>query len=304
MNGSDLIIAVGARFDDRITGKLATFAPHAKVVHIDIDEVEIGKIRKADFPLHGDARAVLQQLLPLVGAPDTADWWKQIEAWKAEAPLRYRQEGDVILPQFAIDSLWRLTRDLRPIVTTDVGQHQMWAAQFWKCDEPGTFITSGGLGTMGFGLPAALGAQCGRPDRLVINLNGDGSFQQTMQTLATAVEARLPLKIIVLDNQGLGMVRQWQDLFYNRRFFSVALRNPDFAKLAEAFGAAGFTARRPDELDGVYRQALAVTDRPALVHVHTEPTENCFPMWPAGQSIDTMIAEDPKYTAKSTKKKS
>ncbi|MDL2717845.1 MAG: biosynthetic-type acetolactate synthase large subunit [Acidobacteriota bacterium] len=299
MNGSDLIIAVGARFDDRITGKLATFAPHAKVVHIDIDEVEIGKIRKADFPLHGDARVVLQQLLPLVGAPDTADWWKEIEAWKAEAPLRYRQEGDVILPQFAIDSLWKLTRDLRPIVTTDVGQHQMWAAQFWKSDEPGTFITSGGLGTMGFGLPAALGAQCGRPDRLVINLNGDGSFQQTMQTLATAVEARLPLKIIVLDNQGLGMVRQWQDLFYDRRFFSVALRNPDFAKLAEAFGAAGFTARRPDELEGVYRQALAVTDRPALVHVHTEPTENCFPMWPAGQSIDTMVVEDPKYGKKS-----
>ncbi|MEO8584808.1 MAG: biosynthetic-type acetolactate synthase large subunit [Acidobacteriota bacterium] len=299
MNGSDLIIAVGARFDDRITGKLATFAPHAKVVHIDIDDVEIGKIRKADFPLHGDARVVLQQLLPLVGAPDTADWWKEIEAWKAEAPLRYRQEGDVILPQFAIESLWRMTKDLRPIVTTDVGQHQMWAAQFWKCDEPGTFITSGGLGTMGFGLPAALGAQCGRPDRLVINLNGDGSFQQTMQTLATAVEARLPLKIIVLDNQGLGMVRQWQDLFYDRRFFSVALRNPDFAKLAEAFGAAGFTARRPDELEGVYRQALAVTDRPALVHVHTEPTENCFPMWPAGQSIDTMVVEDPRYAKKS-----
>jgi acetolactate synthase-1/2/3 large subunit len=302
MNGSDLIIAVGARFDDRITGKLATFAPHAKVVHIDIDEVEIGKNRKADYPLHGDARAVLQQLLPLVGAPDTADWWKEIEAWKAKAPLGYREEGDVILPQFAIDRLWRLTRDLRPIVTTDVGQHQMWAAQFWKCDEPGMFITSGGLGTMGYGLPAALGAQCGRPDRLVINLNGDGSFQQTMQTLATAVEARLPLKIIVLDNQGLGMVRQWQDLFYDRRFFSVALKNPDFAKLAEAFGAVGFTVRRPDELDAVYEKALAVTGGPALVHVVTEPTENCFPMWPAGQSIDTMVVEDPKYAAKSTKK--
>jgi acetolactate synthase-1/2/3 large subunit len=304
MNGSDLIIAVGARFDDRITGKLATFAPHAKVVHIDIDEVEIGKNRKADYPLHGDARAVLQQLLPLVGAPDTTDWWKEIEAWKAKAPLGYREEGDVILPQFAIERLWRLTRDLRPIVTTDVGQHQMWAAQFWKCDEPGTFITSGGLGTMGYGLPAALGAQCGRPDRLVINLNGDGSFQQTMQTLATAVEARLPLKVIVLDNQGLGMVRQWQDLFYDRRFFSVALKNPDFAKLAEAFGAVGFTARRPDELDAVYEKALAVTGGPALVHVVTDPAENCFPMWPAGQSIDTMVVEDPKYAAKSTKKKS
>jgi acetolactate synthase-1/2/3 large subunit len=304
MNGSDLIIAVGARFDDRITGKLATFAPHAKVVHIDIDEVEIGKNRKADYPLHGDARAVLQQLLPLVGAPDTAEWWKQIEAWKEKAPLGYRQEGDIILPQFAIERLWRLTRDLRPILTTDVGQHQMWAAQYWKCDEPGMFITSGGLGTMGYGLPAALGAQCGRPDRLVINLNGDGSFQQTMQTLATAVEAHLPLKVVVIDNQGLGMVRQWQDLFYDRRFFSVALKNPDFAKLAEAFGAVGFTARRPDELDAVYEKALAVTGGPALVHVVTDPTENCFPMWPAGQSIDTMVLEDPKYAAKAAKKKS
>ena len=304
MNGSDLIVAVGARFDDRITGKLATFAPHAKVVHIDIDEVEIGKNRKADYPLHGDARAVLQQLLPLVGAPDTAAWWKEIEAWKAKAPLSYRQEGDVILPQFAIDRLWRLTRGLDPILTTDVGQHQMWAAQFWKCDEPSRFITSGGLGTMGFGLPAALGAQCGRPDRLVVNLNGDGSFQQTMQTLATAVEARLPLKVVVIDNQGLGMVRQWQDLFYDRRFFSVALKNPDFAKLAGAFGAAGFTARRPDELDAVYEKALAVTGGPALVHVVTDPAENCFPMWPAGQSIDTMVVEDPRHAAKSTKKKS
>jgi acetolactate synthase I/II/III large subunit len=302
MNGSDLIIAVGARFDDRITGKLATFAPHAKVVHIDIDEVEIGKNRRADYPLHGDARAVLQQLLPLVGAPDTAAWWKEIEAWKAKAPLQYRQEGDVILPQFAIDRLWRMTRGRKPIVTTDVGQHQMWAAQFWKCDEPGTFITSGGLGTMGFGLPAAVGAQCGRPERLVINLNGDGSFQQTMQALATAVEHHLPLKIVVLDNQGLGMVRQWQDLFYDRRFSSVALRNPDFAKLAESFGAAGFTARRPDELDAVYERALAVNDRPALVHVLTEPTENCYPMWPAGQSIDAMVVEDPKYAAKNEKK--
>ena len=196
MNGSDLIIAVGARFDDRITGKLATFAPHAKVVHVDIDEVEIGKNRKADLPApRRRARRAARSSCPSWALPTRRTGGEQIEAWKAKAPLRYRQEGDVILPQFAIESLWRLTRDLRPIVTTDVGQHQMWAAQFWKSDEPGTFITSGGLGTMGFGLPAALGAQCGRPDRLVINLNGDGSFQQTMQTLATAVEARLPLKV-------------------------------------------------------------------------------------------------------------
>jgi len=294
MHESDLIIALGARFDDRITGKLATFAPHAKIVHLDIDPVEIGKIRKADYPLHGDAKTVLRQLLPLVGAPHTNGWHDRIAAWKAEAPLHYEQSGDVILPQFAIETLWKMTRDRRPIVTTDVGQHQMWAAQFWKCDEPNAFITSGGLGTMGFGLPAAIGAQCGMPDRLVINLNGDGSFQQTMQAMATAVEENLPIKVIVLDNQNLGMVRQWQDLFYERRFFAVELKNPDFAKLAEAFGAAAFRVNRPEELVPAYEAALAVNDRPALVHVRTDGNENCYPMWPAGQSIDTMVVSDPR----------
>ena len=294
MNEADLIVALGARFDDRITGKLATFAPHAKVVHLDVDPVEIGKNRKADFPLHGDAKTVLRQLLPLVGAPHTNGWLEKIAAWKAEAPLAYEQTGDVILPQFAIETLWKMTRDRRPIVTTDVGQHQMWAAQFWKCDEPNAFVTSGGLGTMGFGLPAAIGVQCGMPDRLVINLNGDGSFQQTMQAMATAVEENLPIKVIVLDNQNLGMVRQWQDLFYERRFFAVELRNPDFAKLAEAFGAAAFRVNRPDELVPAYEAALAVDDRPALVHVRTDANENCYPMWPAGQSIDTMVVSDPR----------
>ena len=294
MNEADLIVALGARFDDRITGKLATFAPHAKVVHLDVDPVEIGKNRKADFPLHGDAKTVLRQLLPLVGAPHTNGWLEKIAAWKAEAPLAYEQTGDAILPQFAIETLWKMTRDRRPIVTTDVGQHQMWAAQFWKCDEPNAFVTSGGLGTMGFGLPAAIGVQCGMPDRLVINLNGDGSFQQTMQAMATAVEEKLPIKVIVLDNQNLGMVRQWQDLFYERRFFAVELRNPDFAKLAEAFGAAAFRVNRPEELVPAYEAALAVDDRPALVHVRTDANENCYPMWPAGQSIDTMVVSDPR----------
>jgi acetolactate synthase-1/2/3 large subunit len=300
MHEADLIVALGARFDDRITGKLATFAPHAKVVHLDVDAVEIGKNRKADFPLLGDAKTVLRQLLPLVGAPSTNGWLAKIAEWKAKAPLGYEQEGDVILPQHAIETLWRLTRDRRPIVTTDVGQHQMWAAQFWKCDEPNTFITSGGLGTMGFGLPAAIGAQCGMPDRLVVNLNGDGSFQQTMQALATAVEEKLPIKVVVLDNQNLGMVRQWQDLFYERRFFAVELRNPDFCKLAEAFGAAAFRVTRPEELVPAYESALAVGDRPALVHVRVDPEENCYPMWPAGQSIDAMVVEDPRKKTKSS----
>jgi len=295
MNECDLIVAVGVRFDDRVTLKLATWAPHARVLHVDIDEAEIGKNRKVDYPLHGDARTVLHALLPLVGAPDTAAWWARIEGLKARYPLSYRQGDGAILPQYAIERLWQMTRGRRPILTTDVGQHQMWAAQYWKCDEPRTFITSGGLGTMGFGLPAAIGAQCGMPDRLVINLNGDGSFQQTMQALVTAVEARLPIKIVLLDNANLGMVRQWQELFYEKRFYSVALKNPDFAKIAEAMGAAAFTVSRPDELDAAYEKALAVTDGPALVHVHCEPLENCYPMWPAGQSIDAMIPEDPRY---------
>ena len=291
---SDLIIGVGVRFDDRVTLKLAAWAPHARIVHIDVDEAEIGKNRKVDYPLAGDARTVLHQLTPLVGAPDTKAWWARIEELRAQYPLRYDERTDAILPQRAVERLWEKTRHLRPILTTDVGQHQMFAAQYWKCDEPRTFITSGGLGTMGFGLPAAMGAQCGLPDRLVINLNGDGSFQQTMQALVTAVEAKLPIKVVILDNGSLGMVRQWQELFYEKRFFSVALANPDFVKLAEAMGAAAFSARLPEELDAAYDAMLAVTDRPAVVHVVVDPAENCYPMWPAGVGIEGMIPECPR----------
>ena len=291
---SDLIIGVGVRFDDRVTLKLAAWAPHARIVHIDVDESEIGKNRKADYPLAGDARTVLHQLIPLVGAPDTKAWWARIEELRAQFPLRYDERTDAILPQYAVERLWERTRGLRPILTTDVGQHQMFAAQYWKCDEPRTFITSGGLGTMGFGLPAAMGAQCGMPGRLVINLNGDGSFQQTMQALITAVEAKLPIKVVILDNGSLGMVRQWQELFYEKRFFSVALANPDFTKLAEAMGAAGFRARTPGELDAAYDAMLAVTDRPAVVDVVVDPSENCYPMWPAGVGIEGMIPVCPR----------
>ncbi|HKC25791.1 MAG TPA: biosynthetic-type acetolactate synthase large subunit [Thermoanaerobaculia bacterium] len=294
MNESDLIVAVGARFDDRITGKLSAFAPHARVIHVDVDEAEIHKNRRADFPLLGDAADVLRDLIPLVTPPDVGAWLRTIAEWKARWPLRFRV-SETILPQLAIDRLWRITRGLRPVLTTDVGQHQMWAAQLFLCDEPRSFITSGGLGTMGYGLPAALGAQCGLPGRLVVNLNGDGSFQQTMQTLISAAEARLPIKVVVLDNGGLGMVRQWQELFYEERFFSVELKNPDFARVAEALGAVGLSARRPDELDDVYRRALEVKDRPVVVDVHCDPRENCYPMWPAGQAIDSLVAADPRH---------
>jgi acetolactate synthase-1/2/3 large subunit len=294
MHECDLIIAVGARFDDRVTGKLDAFAPRARVVHVDVDEAEIGKNRRVEFPLHGDARSVLVDLAPLVGAPDTTAWWREIDEWKTRFPLRYHQGDGAIVPQLAIQRLHAVSKGRRPVVTTDVGQHQMFAAQWWPSDEPRSFITSGGLGTMGYGLPAALGAQCGLPDRLVININGDGSFQQTMQTLATAVEEKLPVKVVILDNQGLGMVRQWQDVFYDKRFFSVELRNPDFPKLAEAFGAAAFTATHPEELDSVFERALAVDDRPAVVHVVCDPEEHCYPMWPPGQAIDAMVVNDPR----------
>ncbi len=295
MHESDLIIAVGARFDDRVTGKLAAFAPRAKVVHIDVDASEFHKNRKADYPLLGDARTVLTDLIPLVSAPDTEAWWQQIDEWRAKYPLRYYQNGKVIKPQFAIDLLYQLTKDQRPIVTVDVGQHQMWAAQFFKSEEPRTFITSGGLGTMGFSLPAALGAQCAEPDRLVLNINGDGSFQMTMQALITAVEEKLPLKVFIINNNYLGMVRQWQELFYKERYHSVYLRNPNFARVAESLGAVGMSVTYPDELEAIYRRALAVTDHPVVVDVHCDSSENCFPMIPSGQSIHEMVIEDPRY---------
>ncbi|HXF70044.1 MAG TPA: biosynthetic-type acetolactate synthase large subunit [Thermoflexus sp.] len=297
INFSDLIIAVGARFDDRVTGKLSAFAPHAKVIHIDIDPAEINKNRKADVALIGDAKQVLRALLPMVRPPDTEAWWRQIQDWKARYPLRYRQGDDVIKPQFAIQMIYELTKEYRPIVTIDVGQHQMWAAQFFTWTEPRTCITSGGLGTMGFSLPAAVGAQFGRPDRLVININGDGSFQMTFQALITAVEWRLPIKVFIINNQYLGMVRQWQELFYNRRYSAVYLANPDFARLAEAVGAAGIRVERPDQVEPAIRQALAITDRPVVVDILVDPEENCFPMIPSGMTVfDMMVAPGVKAT--------
>ncbi|MER3399563.1 MAG: acetolactate synthase, large subunit, biosynthetic type [Thermoflexus sp.] len=289
INFSDLIIAVGARFDDRVTGKLSAFAPHAKVIHIDIDPAEINKNRKADIALVGDAKQILQALLPFVRPPDTEAWWRQIQEWKARYPLRYRQDDRVIKPQFAIQMIYELTKDYRPIVTLDVGQHQMWAAQFFTWTEPRTCITSGGLGTMGFSLPAAVGAQFGRPDRLVININGDGSFQMTFQALITAVEWRLPIKVFIINNQYLGMVRQWQELFYNRRYSAVYLANPDFARMAEAVGAAGIRVERPDQVEPAIRQALAITDRPVVVDLLVDPEENCFPMIPSGMTVHDML---------------
>jgi acetolactate synthase-1/2/3 large subunit len=304
MHNADLIIALGARFDDRVTLKLDAFAPYAKVVHVEIDPAEVNKNRRADYPLHGDLRTVLQELTPLVRGfkkEQIAAWWRQVADWKAKYPFVYYQDADTILPQFAIDTLYQLTKDRHPIVTTDVGQHQMWSAQFFKFDKPRKFITSGGLGTMGYGMPAAMGAQVGCPDELTLCISGDGSFMQCVQTLMTASEHNIPIKVFVMNNNHLGMVRQWQELFYQERFKSVHMPNQDLARIAEAFGCVGLRAKTPDEMERVFKQALEVTDKPVVVDVFCAHDENCYPMWPSGTAIDAMIIDNPKYAGTTLK---
>jgi len=297
VQGSDLIIALGARFDDRVTGKLSTFAPEAKVVHLDVDPAEISKLVTATVPLVGDLKALLPGLTEEVkkafaahGRPDIAPWKARVAEWREKHPLRYKQEGQKhILPQTAVEAIWRKVQG-KAIVTTGVGEHQMFAAQYWKTTGPRQFITSGGLGTMGFCLPAAMGAQLGKPNDLVIGIDGDGSFQMTLQDLATCVELKLPIKIFILNNLFLGMVRQWQELFYDNRFSETPLADcPDFVKLADAYGCLGLRARTLDELDGVIEKALAHKDGPCIVDVRVRRQEKVFPMVPAGAPLNDMI---------------
>ncbi len=296
MMKTDLIIAVGARFDDRITGRLDTFAPHAKVVHIDIDPAEIGKNVRVDLPIVGDARQVLKELIAILkpgvadGAqPDIKAWHRQISQWKKEYPLVIPEGG--LRPQFVVNEIYRLTRG-KAVVVTDVGQHQMWSAQFYKATRPRQFISSGGLGTMGFGLPASIGAKMGVPEERVVNIAGDGSVQMNSQELATAVLNDVAITIAVINNGYLGVVRQWQELFYNKRYSHTHLRrgeSPDFVKLAEAYGARGLRVTEAGQVETALKEAFKVKDGPVLIDFVVEQEENVFPMVAPGASLDEMI---------------
>ncbi|MHB8707325.1 MAG: biosynthetic-type acetolactate synthase large subunit [Desulfuromonadales bacterium] len=297
VTNSDLLIALGARFDDRVTGKIATFAPHAKIIHVDIDPTSIKKNVRVDLPIVGDLRDVLGKLLKELGghADEVAKmtervkpWHEEIATWRRDQPMSYTPSKTVIKPQFVIEKLRELSSD-DAIVTTEVGQHQMWAAQFFDFVQPRTFLSSGGLGTMGFGLPAALGAQAAFPKRQVIDISGDGSFQMNSQELATLVQYRLPVKIVILNNNFLGMVRQWQQLFFNKRYSQTCMELPiDFVKLAEAYGATGLRASKPEEVEEVIKKAFA-TKGPVIMEFKVAREENVLPMVPAGASLNEMV---------------
>jgi len=284
----DLLISVGARFDDRITGKISAFAPHAKIIHIDIDPTSIAKSVRVDIPVIGDAGRVLRDLLPLLQYKERRPWFEQIAEWKRQFPLCYKREGG-LKPQYIIETLCRLTRGQEVIVCTDVGQHQMWTALYFDIQKPRTWVSSGGLGTMGFGLPAAIGAQLGKPDKLVVLVSGDGSIQMNLQELATMRNHRLPIKIFVINNRYLGMVRQWQELFFNRRYANTDLSdNPDFMRIAQAYDIEGLRIEKYEEVETAATKALAHRG-PVLVDVCVERVENVFPMIPAGEAVDRMI---------------
>ena len=284
---SDLIIAVGARFDDRVTGRLDAFAPYAKIIHIDVDPSSISKNVKVDVPIVGDAKNILGQLLEEIKkAPDTFDWLKTIEAWKKKFPLAYKDDGK-IKPQYVIEQIYEATKG-DAIITTEVGQNQMWACQWYKYDFPRTFISSGGLGTMGFGFPAAMGAKLGCPEKIVFDIAGDGSIQMNIQELATCVCNKINVKVAILNNGYLGMVRQWQELFYKKRYSYTALFNPDFVKLAESYGAAGIRVTEKREVRLAIEKALSI-DNTVFIDFHISPEENVFPMVPAGEAINRII---------------
>ncbi|MFY9194420.1 MAG: biosynthetic-type acetolactate synthase large subunit [Methanoculleus sp.] len=287
VTGCDLLIAIGARFDDRVTGKIETFAPNAAVIHIDIDPAEIGKNKFVDVPIVGDVKAVLQTLLQrMQRRGDTADWVARINAWKAQYPLHY-QTDDRLRPQYIIEELSRLL-DGEGVIASEVGQNQMWTALYYCFKKPRTWITSGGLGTMGYGFPAAIGAHFARPDLPVVDIAGDGSFQMNIQELGTVAHYRIPVKVVILNNMYLGMVRQWQELFYDRRYSYTELPPVEFVRIAEAYGVEGITVDEKDDVREALETALA-TDGPFVLDFRIEREENVFPMVPAGAAINEMI---------------
>ncbi|MFA5043398.1 MAG: biosynthetic-type acetolactate synthase large subunit [Kiritimatiellia bacterium] len=301
----DLLVSIGARFDDRVTGKIAEFAPHAKIAHIDIDPTAISKSVPVDIPVVGDVKHVLKALIPLVETRERAEWLAQIQGWKQKHPFTYKQQGTKPMPQYVIEQIYALTKG-DAVIVTEVGQHQMWAAQYYKYTQPRTFISSGGLGTMGFGLPAAIGAQFGRPDKIVVDISGDGSAQMNFQELVVAVEHQAPIKVVILNNGYLGMVRQWQEMFYKKQYSATCLgqsgrgRNekikdrpetpylPDFVKLAEAHGALGLRAKTRAAVTPMLEKAFE-TDGPVVVECMVAPEANVLPMVPAGASLTEMI---------------
>jgi acetolactate synthase-1/2/3 large subunit len=296
MHDCDVMVCVGARFDDRVTGRLDAFSPGSRKIHIDIDPSSIGKNIRADVGIVGDAGSVLADMVAAWKsrnlAPDKkamADWWKQIDAWRARDGFRYAPDAKLIKPQYALQRLQALIQGHDTYITTEVGQHQMWAAQFLQFEEPNRWMTSGGLGTMGYGLPAAVGVQMAHPDSLVIDVAGDASVQMTMQEISTAVQHELPIKIFILNNEWMGMVRQWQQLLHGERYsHSYSASLPDFVKLAEAYGAVGLRAETPDELDGKILEMIAVK-RPVIFDCRVTKEENCFPMIPSGKAHNEMI---------------
>lgn len=301
----DLLVSIGARFDDRVTGKIAEFAPKAIIAHIDIDPSAISKSVPVDIPVVGDVKQVLQALIPLVEQRERTEWLTQLAEWQTKYPFNYDQNPDKLMPQYVIEQIYALTKG-DAIIVTEVGQHQMWSAQYYKYTQPRTFISSGGLGTMGFGLPAAIGAQIGRPDKMVVDISGDGSAQMNFQELVVAVEHHVPIKVVILNNGYLGMVRQWQEMFYHKEYSATCLGQagrgkneqikdrpdtpylPDFVKLAEAHGALGLRVKTRADVVPMLAQAFK-TDGPVVVECLVEPEANVYPMVPAGASLTEMI---------------
>ena len=302
MQRSDLLIALGSRFDDRVTGKLDGFAPEAKVIHVDIDPAELGKVRRPDVPIVGDCRLVIEELVAVIsklledGAeqPDQTPWRQTISGWQELHPLAYKQSepGDALKPQFVLEQLRDNTPD-NCIVASGVGQHQMWTSQYWKFNHPYTWVNSGALGTMGFAVPAAIGAKVGRPDAMVWAVDGDGCFQMTAQELVTAAAERIPVKIAILNNAYLGMVRQWQEMFYEERYSEVYLSPdlPDYKLWAEAMGCVGMRVDSPEEVQSAIQKANEIDDRPVVIDFRTDWSEKVFPMVPSGKSNDAIITD-------------